>query len=193
MNRRKYFLRGVRAAAGLALAGLLAGCSVEDMERALGLNKPTEAKFMLSFHDEVKYPRGNSNVEQALQMPDGSTIIINILPFMSSRNIVEIAARPVPGKDGFYRLFLKPDQRGRTMWIQLSAQFRHRPAVILIDGSYYADFMPTKITDGSETWIELPVDFDAVMAGYLVKYANDNYRFFNDGATGDRSPFARDK
>jgi len=171
----------------LAALGLFCGC---EMEKLFDGDVPKEAKFMISFHDVVKYPRGNANIERALPLPDGGTIIINIIPFMSSRNIVEIAAKPVPDRPGFYRLFLKPDQHGRTMWIQLTAQFRHRPAVIVIDGNYYADFTPTTIGDGSESWIELPVDFDAVMAKYLVKYANDNYRFFNGGASEDKTPFS---
>ena len=194
MRKWRKWMRSIAAAGMLcAAAAVLTGCDADALERFFGLNKPKEAKFMISFHNEVKYPRGNSNIEQMIQMADGTTRIINVLPFMSSRNIVEISARPIPGKEGFYRLSIKPDQRGRTMWIQLSAQFRHSPALLLIDGVYYAEVQPTTITDGSEDWVELPVDFDAVMAHYLVKYANDNYRFFNDGATGDRSPFAKDK
>lgn len=175
----------------LMVLGLLCGCETADIEKLFNGDVPKEAKFVISFHDVVKYPRGNASVEQVLALPDNKTVIINTIPFMSSRHIIEIAAQPVPGREGFYRLFLKPDQHGRTMWIQLSAQFRHRPAVILIDGNYYADFVPTKVGDGSESWIELPVDFDAVMAKYLVKYANDNYRFFNNGAKDDQTPFAR--
>ena len=194
MRIGRKWMRSIAAAGMLcAAAAVLTGCDADALERFFGLNMPKEAKFMISFHNEVKYPRGNSNIEQMIQMADGTTRIINVLPFMSSRNIVEISARPIPGKEGFYRLSIKPDQRGRTMWIQLSAQFRHTPALLLIDGVYYAEVQPTAITDGSEDWVELPVDFDAVMAHYLVKYANDNYRFFNDGATSDRSPFAKDK
>lgn len=194
MGKCRKWMRSVAAAGVLfAVPAVFSGCETEKLEQFFGLNIPKEAKFMMSFHNEVKYPRGNSNIEQMVQMQDGSTRIVNVLPFMSSRNIVEISARPIPGKDGYYRLSLKPDQRGRTMWIQLSAQFRHTPAVLLIDGVYYADVQPTKISDGSEEWVELPVDFDSVMAHYLVKYANDNYRFFNDGASKDRSPFSKDR
>ena len=43
----------------LASVCFLCGCTVAEMERLLGMDQPKEAIFMLSFHREVTYPRGN--------------------------------------------------------------------------------------------------------------------------------------
>lgn len=174
-------------AAAAMLIPLLSGCSVEEMERMLGLDVPKEALFVLSFHRQVNYPRGNLQAEQLVPMNDGSSRIVERYPLMSSHNIVEISAKPVPGKEGFYRLFLRPDQKGRMMWMQLTVDSQHNPAVILLDGLYLGDFRTVQIGRGNEIWLELPLDVDAVRAQNIIKYANDNYRFFNGGQRSDKS------
>ncbi|MBE6368340.1 MAG: hypothetical protein E7052_10620 [Lentisphaerae bacterium] len=169
------------AAATLSAAVVLSGCTLEDIERALELDVPKEAKFMLSFHRDVVYPRGNLQAEQPLQMPNGRTRIIERYPILSSHNIVEIQPKPVPGKEGFYRLFMRLDQKGRLMWMQLTAQAQHESMAILLDGTYFGEFRTREVGRGSETWVELPLDVDAARALHIVKFANDNYRFFNGG------------
>ena len=71
------------------------------------------------------------------------------------------------------------------MWMQLTVQCQHEPATILLDGIYFGEFRTVKIGNGSEKWLELPLDVDAVRAQNMVKYANDNYRFFNGGNRED--------
>ena len=181
------FFKTIFSVAALTLLTLLCGCSQAEMEEFLGLDMPQEALFVLSFHRDVVYPRGNLQAEQPLRMPDGRTRIIERYPTMSSHNIVEVSARPVPGKDGFYRLFLRPDQKGRMMWMQLTAQSRHESAAILLDGIYFGEFRASAVTDGTETWVELPLDVDAARALNIVKNANNNYRFFNGGHREDKS------
>ena len=168
-----------------SVALLLCGCTIEEMEKFLGLDVPKEALFVISFHRNVEYPRGSLQAEQPLTLPDGSSRVIERYPIMSSHNIVEIAAQPVPDKPGFYRLFLRPDQKGRMMWMQLTVQCQHEPATIQLDGIYFGEFRTVKIGNGSEKWLELPLDVDAVRAQNMVKYANDNYRFFNGGNRED--------
>lgn len=176
------FLRGVLPVV-VAVAGVVfcSGCTLEDIERALELDVPKEAKFMLSFHRDVVYPRGNLQAEQTLLMPHGRTRIIERYPILSSHNIVEIQGKPVPGKDGFYRLFMRLDQKGRLMWMQLTAQAQHESMAILLDGTYFGEFKTQSVGKGSENWVELPMDVDAARALHIVKFANDNYRFFNGG------------
>lgn len=168
----------------------LSGCTIEEIERALGLDVPKEALFVLSFHRSVVYPRGNLQAEQIVLLPDGSSRIVERYPLMSSHNIVEVNAQPVPGKPGFYRLFLRPDQKGRMMWMQLTVEAQHDPATVLLDGLYFGDFRTVQVGKGNEIWLELPLDIDTVRAQNIVKYANDNYRFFNGGNREDKSdPF----
>ncbi|MBE6370303.1 MAG: hypothetical protein E7056_09145 [Lentisphaerae bacterium] len=169
-----------------AVTLLQTGCTLEEIEEFLGLDVPKEALFVLSFHRDVVYPRGNLQAEQPLRMPDGRTRIIERYPIASSHNIVEITAQPVPGKEGFYRLFLRPDQKGRMMWMQLTAQCQQETAAILLDGIYFGEFRTVTVTNGSETWVELPLDVDQVRALNIVKYANNNYRFFNGGSREDK-------
>ncbi len=178
--------RKIIPAIAAAAALILGGCTLEEWEKALGLDVPDEALFVLSFHRNVDYPRGNLNAEQPLQMPDGTTRIVERYPSMSSHHIIEISAKPVPGKAGFYRLFLRPDQKGRMMFMQLTAQCRHESAAILLDGIYLGEFRTITVTRGNEKWVELPIDLDAARAQHIVKYANDNYRFFNGGSREDK-------
>ena len=172
--------------AAAAVALILGGCTLEEWEKALGLDVPDEALFVLSFHRNVDYPRGNLNAEQPLRMPDGTTRIVERYPSMSSHQIVEVSAKPVPGKPGFYRLFLRPDQKGRMMFMQLTAQCLHESAAVLLDGIYLGEFRASAVTSGNEKWVELPLDLDAARAQHIVKYANDNYRFFNGGSREDK-------
>lgn len=161
------------------------GCKIEDIERALGLDTPKEAVFVLSFHREVRYPRGNLQAEQPLRLSDGRSFIVERYPMMSSHNILEISAKPVPGKPGFYRLFLRPDQKGRMMWMQMTAQNQQDRIVILLDGLYFGELRTPTVTTGTEKWVELPLDVDAARALQMVKFANDNYRYFNGGDRED--------
>lgn len=173
-------------AAACAVMTLMCGCSVEEMEKFLGLDTPKEALFVLSFHRGVIYPRGNLQGEQPVPMPDGTSRIVERYPILSSHNILEIAAKPVPGREGFYRLFLRLDQKGRMMWMQLTAQSQQESSTILLDGIYFGEFKTIRVGKGNETWVELPLDVDAVRAQSIVKYANDNYRYFNGGSREDK-------
>ena len=181
------FFKRMMLVISAAASTLLCGCSVEEMEKLLGLDVPKEALFVLSFHRNVAYPHGSLQAEQPLTLPDGSSRVIERYPIMSSHNIIEIAARPVPGKPGFYRLFLRPDQKGRMMWMQLTVQSQHEPSTIMLDGIYFGEFRTANIGKGVEKWVELPLDVDTVRAQNIVKYANDNYRFFNGGHREDPS------
>ena len=164
---------------------VLCGCTMEEMERALGMDTPKEALFMLSFHKEINYPRGNLQGEMPMRMPNGTSRVLERYPMMSSHYIIDAAAKPVPGKEGFYRIFLKPDMKGRMMWMQLSVISRNEPVAILLDGLYFGELRPLEIATGDEAWVELPMDVDAARARQIVKYANDNYRFFNGGKRED--------
>ena len=188
--KSKKFARSRVMIFAMMLLPLLSGCSIEELERALGLDVPKEALFVLSFHRTVAYPRGNLQAEQIVLLPDGSSRIVERYPLMSSHNIVEVAAQPVPGKAGFYRLFFRPDQKGRMMWMQLTMEAKHDPATVLLDGIYFGDFRTVQVGRGNEIWLELPLDVDTVRAQNIVKYGNDNYRFFNGGKREDKSdPF----
>ena len=166
-------------------AVMLCGCTVAEMERLLGLDMPKEAVFMLSFHREIAYPRGNLKSELLLHMPNGKTRTLERYPMMSSHYIIDAAAKPVPGKAGFYRIFLKPDLKGRMMWMQLTAMSRNEPVAIMLDGLYFGELRPRQVSTGNETWVELPLDVDAARAQQIVKFANDNYRYFNGGKRED--------
>ena len=163
--------------AALAAAAVLSGCTVEEMERFLGLDQPKEVICMLSFHKEIAYPRGN--------LPNGKRRVLERYPMMSSHYIIDAAAKPVPGKPGFYRIFLRPDVKGRMMWMQLTALSRQEPVAIMLDGIYFDELRPRDVYSGEEVWVELPLDVDAARAQQIVKYANDNYRFFNGGKRED--------
>lgn len=169
----------------LAAACFMCGCTVEEMERMLGMDQPKEAVFMLSFHREVTYPRGNLQSEMPVHMPNGKTRVFERYPMMSSHYIVDAAARPVPDKEGFYRIFLKPDLKGKMMWMQLTALSRQEPVVIMLDGLYFGELRPREVFSGEEKWVELPLDVDAARAQQIVKYANDNYRYFNNNKRDD--------
>ena len=168
-----------------AAACFLCGCSAEELERLLGLDKPKEAVFMLSFHREVAYPRGNLQGEMPLRMPNGVTRVLERYPMMSSHFIIDAAAKPVPGKEGFYRIFLRPDVKGRMMWMQITALSRQEPVAVLLDGTYLDELRPRGVYEGEALWVELPLDIDGARAQQIVKYANDNYRFFNGGKHED--------
>lgn len=188
--KTKKFVSYITMTLALLAMPLLGGCTLEEIERALGLDNPKEALFVISFHRSVVYPRGNLQAEQIVLLPNGSSRIVERYPIMSSHNIVEVSAKPVPGKPGFYRLFLRPDQKGRMMWMQLTAEAQHDPATILLDGIYFGDFRTVQVGKGNEIWLELPLDVDTVRAQNIVKYANDNYRFFNGGNREDKTdPF----
>ena len=171
---------------------LQSGCSVEEMEELLGLNVPREALFVLSFHRPIAYPRGNLQSELLIRMPDGSSKFVERYPDMSSHHIVEITAKPVAGNPGFYRLQIRPNQKGRAMWMQMTAQYQHEPAIILLDGVYLGEFRSSQLTNEASTWVELPLDIDGARALNIVKYANDNYRFFNGGSREDKNDILSD-
>ena len=173
--------------AALAAAAVLSGCTVEEMERFLGLDQPKEVICMLSFHKEIAYPRGNLQGEMPVVMPNGKRRVLERYPMMSSHYIIDAAAKPVPGKPGFYRIFLRPDVKGRMMWMQLTAQSQNENTAILLDGVYIGDFKTIKVGTGTEKWVELPLDIDAARALNIVKYSNDNYRFFNGGSREDKN------
>ena len=68
----------------------------------------------------------------------------------------------------------------------LTAQAQHESMAILLDGTYFGEFKTVTVGRGSEDWVELPMDIDAARALHIVKFANDNYRFFNGGRRDDR-------
>ena len=164
----------------------LCGCTADEMEKLLGVDKPKEALFVLSFHRPVAYPRGDLKAEQMLRLPNGKTCFVERYPMASSHNIINAIARPIPGKEGFYRISLQPDQKGRNMWMQLTAQFQHEPVIVLLDGIFLGEFYTRKVSDGTEKWVDMPLDVDAARALNIVKFANDNYRFFNGGSRTDK-------
>ena len=71
------------------------------------------------------------------------------------------------------------------MWMQLTALSRNEPVAIMLDGLYFGELRPREVSTGEETWVELPLDVDAARAQQIVKYANDNYRFFNNNKRED--------
>ena len=178
----------------LSAAALLLfnGCTLEEIEDFLGTNMPSEALFVLSFHRPIAYPRGNLQSELLVRMPDGTTKFVERYPQMSSHHIVEISAKPVIGNPGFYRLQIRPNQKGRAMWMQMTAQYQHEPAIILLDGVYLGEFRSSQLTNEASTWVELPLDIDGARALNIVKYANDNYRFFNGGSREDKNDILSD-
>ena len=56
---------------------------------------------------------------------------------------------------------------------------------VYMDGVYMDELRPREIYDGDAVWVELPLDIDGARAQQIVKYANDNYRFFNGGKRED--------
>lgn len=185
MDFMKYLTRLTVLLFALASVCFLCGCTVAEMERLLGMDQPKEAIFMLSFHREVTYPRGNLQSEMPVHMSNGRTRVFERYPMMSSHYIINAAAQPVPGKEGFYRIFIKPDLKGKMMWMQLSALARQEPVAIMLDGLYFGELRPREVFSGENEWVELPLDVDAARAQQIVKYANDNYRYFNNNKRDD--------
>lgn len=157
----------------------LTGC--ETIRKALdgdSVGRDYQPRYVMSFHQTVRYPRAHS-LEQRITTFDGRNIWINTNHFVHSRNIEEVNLIPRPGEDGFYDLDLKLDRPGAMQWMQVSVQFRDRPLVILLDGRYYREFMPGRVTHEDDVWVKLRGPFDKVTAEGIKKYAPTNYRFFN--------------
>lgn len=158
---------------------LISGCEPKnyfDPERVEALEQP--AKEKISIHTIVKYRQGNET-EQEIQTFTGRTVTINTVPWITSKDIVDVQAVPRPNTN-YYDLKIKlTEPRGRHKWIGLSNANRKEPLAFVVDGMFYRSFIPRMMAD--ETGVEVIIDgpFDPVIALGIQKEADLNYYRLN--------------
>ena len=175
---------------GLLLAGLLmaalgfSGCemmkALED-DSSSDQTDPAEYQpiYVLSFHQEIKYPRGLSKLERKAQAFDGREVWYNANQFLGSEYIEEIKAVEVPGKPERRKLILHLNRTGKLNWQLAYQESQTKPMIFLLDGKLMGAFNPGRPTSPDQEWYELDYEFDSVLADGIVKYSIKNYEFFN--------------
>ena len=172
---------------GLATLVVLSGCKQLNLtwEDVLGDNATSDfsfdetykPKYVLTFHQIVKYPRG-SLLEKKITTYTGNEIWINSNQFLSSKNIksVKLIKRP---NSGLYDLLLNFDSRGKMQWNILALNFRGRKIALLIDGVFYRK-ITAKMPSGDSDSAVLEGPCDTLTAKNIQKYAPKNYKHYND-------------
>ena len=166
---------------------LLSGCETldlswddimsEDENSDFSFGKKYEPKYILTFHQVVKYPRGIL-VEKKISTFSGRDLWINTNYFLSSKNIKNISIKKRRASD-LYDLVLDLDRRGRMQWDLLSLNFKGEKMALLVDGVFYRKITPV-VVDGEGTAVVLHGPFDTVTAKGIAKSAKDNYEHYNE-------------
>jgi hypothetical protein len=171
----------------LSIFVVLSGCETLDLswkdimdadaDSDFSFGQEYEPKYVLTFHQVVKYPRATL-LEKKIATYDGRELWINTNYFLSSKNIKDIKLKKRPSS-GLYDLVLELDRRGRMQWDLLSLNFRGQKMALLIDGVYYRKITPAVIA-GEGSYVVLHGPFDTVTAKGINKYGKDNYEHYND-------------
>ena len=171
----------------LAMLVVLTGCEAldlswedifkEDESSEFSFMKKHEPKYVLTFHQVIKYPRG-SLLEKEISTYDGRGLWVNTNYFLSSKNIKNITLKKRQNS-GLYDLVLDLDRRGRMQWDLLSLNFRGQKMALLVDGVYYRKIMP-KVISGEGTSVVLQGPFDTVTATGIQKNAKPNFDHYNE-------------
>lgn len=171
----------------LSMAVLLNGCETldlswddimsEDNSSDFSFGKKYEPKYVLTFHQVVKYPRGTL-VEKKLSTFNGRDLWVNTNYFLSSKNIKNILIKKRHNSE-LYDLVIKLDRRGRMQWDLLSLNFKGEKMALLVDGVFYRKIAPMVVHD-EKADVVLYGPFDTVTAKGIAKNAKDNYDHFNE-------------
>ncbi len=166
---------------------LLSGCETldlswddiisEDSSSDFSFSKKYEPKYILTFHQVVKYPRGTL-VEKKISTFSGRDLWINTNYFLSSKNIKNISVRKRQDSE-LYDLVLDLDRRGRMQWDLLSLNFKGEKMALLVDGVFYRKIAPVVINDEGAT-VVLHGPFDTVTAKGIAESAKGNYEHYNE-------------
>lgn len=137
--------------------------------------------YVLSFHDIVKYRRGEL-IEKEIDAFSGGTICINKNAYLHSREIMRIGMVQRKTDPEFYDLVVTLSERGQKIWSALSVTLRSKgqaELALVIDGMYYRSFKPELITDNETMIVTIEGPFDPATASGIVKNAERNYKIFN--------------
>jgi hypothetical protein len=166
---------------------LLVGCETLDLSwdeimdggdsSDFSFTEKYEPKYVLTFHQVVKYPRATL-LEKKIATYDGRELWINTNYFLGSKNIKEVMLKKRPNS-GLYDLVLSLDRRGRMQWDLLSLNFKGQKMALLVDGVFYRKITPTVINDES-TMVILRGPFDTVTATGIQKNSKKNFEHYND-------------
>ncbi len=184
MMKQGWWSRGLLVM-GLCLAALgFAGCEMlknldETTEEAS--KGPYQPIYVLTFHEQIKYPRGLSKLERKAKAFDGREVWYNANYFLASEYIQEIKAVPIPNKPERCKLQMKLNRAGRLSWQIAYQESQTKPMIFLLDGKWIGDFKPGRPTSPDQEWYELDYEFDSVLADGIVQYSVKNYDTFNPG------------
>jgi hypothetical protein len=142
------------------------------------INENYEPRFVVGIFSVVPYPRGGE-LEKELQLPDGSTLIINANHNFSSKRIREVKVVPRPGNPDRCDLAVKIDKSGRLQWEMLAGYFRGEAVVFVVDGRYVCRFYPDMPEENNNDWVTMRVGIDSYTAKGIAKYAKDNFVYYN--------------
>lgn len=156
----------------------------EDSSSDFMFGKAYKPKYVLTFHQIVKYPRG-SLLEKKIATYDGRELWINTNYFLGSKNIKEVTLIKRPNS-GLYDLMLHLDRRGKMQWDLLSLNFKGQRMALLVDGVFYRKITPQIIAnnndnndnDNNEVIVKGP--FDTVTATGIQKCSKKNFNYYND-------------
>ncbi|MBP5182519.1 MAG: hypothetical protein J6331_05770 [Lentisphaeria bacterium] len=158
------------------------GCQfLDNPEEFLDGEASAGAKFVLSVHEIVKYPRGGE-LEQEVDSYFGKSVVVNRSYYLHSKDIADIEVVKRLDNGDFYDLKLTLSPRGVKMWSAFAVLTRvdGKDLALLIDGIYYRPFKPSILLDAESNVVTVEGPFDPATASGLMKNAKRNFRKWND-------------
>lgn len=158
------------------------GCQfLDDPEEFLDGESQIQPKYVVSVHEVIKYPRGNS-MEQDVDSFFGKGVCVNRMYYLHSKDIMNIEAVRRFDNPDFYDLKLTLSPRGVKLWSAFAVLTRvdRKEMAFLIDGIYYRTFAPAILLDPEVNTVTVEGPFDPATASGLMKNVRKNYRKWND-------------
>lgn len=180
-------MKHLMMAFGLVTLALLCGCDnlkVDENEEGFdnksssSIFNRSQPKFVLSFHEIIKYPRA-SDIEKPVDALDGKKIYININQFVHSSDIMDARLIKLPNNENYYNLRLRFSRSGAIRWHSMAINFKGREVAMLLDGHYLTSLIAQPLEDDEDEWVIIRGPFDAVTARGIMRNASKNYEIYN--------------
>ncbi len=136
-----------------------------------------DPRYIISFHEIIKYPRA-SDIERPIITMDNKKIYININQFVHSSDIMDASLISLPNDENYFNLRLRFSRAGAIKWHSMALNFKGQEMAMLLDGSYLMSLVAQPLEDEDDEWVIVRGPFDRVTARGIAKNAARNYEIF---------------
>ena len=138
------------------------------------------------FHSFKNYRFFNITIFNTIQktctvcvITNSKSIWINTNQNFSSKYIKDAKVLPRPGDPNVCDLQFKLDRLGKLQWQILAGMHIEQQVAFIVDGIYYAGFVPEPPKSEQNNWVTLRVGINPYTAKGIAKFAKKNYTYYN--------------